>query len=271
MKNNKKVSCKICAHACDHAFDTPILKKYAAHYWHCPKCDFLFCENAAEWLAAAYKSSINIEDTGIMARNVNIANWLMPPLYKLFGNDGRYLDTAGGYGFLVRLMRDRGFDFYWNDPYTENLVARGFESAYKKYDAVTAIECFEHFADPVDELKKMRKISDCIIFSQDIRPTPIPRPGEWDYYGLSHGQHIGFYTEKTLNVMAKKIGLRYVRRDNMHFFCRPRAAKKLDELEKTLADPAAAQSFFQNMNQEITPKTQADFQKMSAQRMKAND
>ncbi len=42
-----------------------------------------------------------------------------------------FLDYAGGYGVFTRLMRDIGFDFYWHDPYTQNLFANGFEKDIK--------------------------------------------------------------------------------------------------------------------------------------------
>ena len=33
-----------------------------------------------------------------------------------------FIDYAAGYGFFVSLMRDYGFNFYWQDKYCENLT-----------------------------------------------------------------------------------------------------------------------------------------------------
>jgi hypothetical protein len=38
--------------------------------------------------------------------------------------NGTFVDIGGGYGLLTRLMRDRGFDFYWKDPHCENIFAK---------------------------------------------------------------------------------------------------------------------------------------------------
>ena len=70
---------------------------------------------------------MNIEDTGIIKRNILLAKRTSAILFFLFNKKESFLDYGGGYGLFVRLMRDGGFNFYWNDPFTENLFARGFE------------------------------------------------------------------------------------------------------------------------------------------------
>ena len=46
---------------------------------------------------------------------------------------------------LVRLMRDRGFDFRYFDLHGPNLFARGFELDHEQsVDVVTALEVVEH-------------------------------------------------------------------------------------------------------------------------------
>ena len=110
-----------------------------------------------------------------------------------------FLDYAGGYGVFTRLMRDIGFDFYWHDPYTQNLFANGFEDDLKsnsKFELLTAFEVFEHLVNPKEELEKMLRFSDTIVFSTELMPQEIPDPEEWWYYGFNHGQHISFYTRK---------------------------------------------------------------------------
>jgi hypothetical protein len=148
-----------------------------------------------------------------------------PLLYYLFGKDARYLDYGGGYGIFTRRMRDLGFDFYWTDPYSPNLMAKGFE-----YDAmidpimlVTLFECFEHFEDPMSEMEKISSISKNILFSTSLLPIPVPVSGEWKYYSFEHGQHISFYTKKTFSYIAKCFGIYYYYlKDNIHLFTESR-------------------------------------------------
>ena len=117
----------------------------------------------------------------------------------------------GGYGLLTRLMRDMGFDFYWLDPFAENFLARGFEygDSQRKPNVVTAFEVFEHLFDPLQEIEKIVKLSPNILFSTELLPIPTPKPLQWWYYGLEHGQHVSFYRKETLTRIAAKFGLRF--------------------------------------------------------------
>ena len=98
--------------------------------------------------------------------------------------DGKFLDYGGGYGLFTRLMRDVGFDYYWSDPFTQNLFAKGFEfdSRYGEFELITCFETFEHFTDPMRELTSMMKFSSNIFLSTELLPIPIPSPSEWYYY-----------------------------------------------------------------------------------------
>ena len=93
--------------------------------------------------------------------------------------------------------------------YTKNLVARGFEWSGEtgNVELLTSFESFEHFVNPIEELEKMLSISRNIFFSTELLPNPVPFPSDWWYYGLEHGQHVSFYTAKTLQYIAGKFGL----------------------------------------------------------------
>jgi hypothetical protein len=207
--------CKICQNHTQKIFTAKILNKYSITYFHCANCGFLQTEEPY-WLEEAYFYPINISDTGYMQRNLQLSKKLTVLLFFFF-NNMKYLDYAGGYGVFVRLMRDIGFDFYWDDKYTQNLFARGFEYHQSdSIDVITTFESFEHFINPQEELEKLLSISKNIIFSTEILPNPVPTPEQWWYYGLEHGQHISFYSLKTFNFLAKKYNLNYVNLGSLH-------------------------------------------------------
>ena len=79
----------------------------------------------------------------------------------------------------------------------------------------------------VDEIENMLKISKNILFSTELLPNPIPKPDEWWYYGLDHGQHISFYSQKTFEYLAKKYSLNYINLGGMHLF----TTKKISNLQ----------------------------------------
>jgi hypothetical protein len=214
------MKCKICGTDNQACFSSKILGKYDVNYYHCSVCDFVQTEDPY-WLDEAYSCPINLSDTGYMVRNQFYAKRLTILLYLLFGKNGQFLDYAGGYGVFVRMMRDIGFDFYWDDKYTQNIFATGFEwKPISKVDAVTLFEVFEHFVDPIDEIKKLLTISNTIIFSTDLHPNPVPQPNDWWYYGLDHGQHIAFYSTKTFEYIVEKLQLNYLNVGSFHVLSR---------------------------------------------------
>ena len=209
------MQCKICANESQYIFDAKILNKYHITYYHCHHCGFLQTEEPY-WLDEAYSESINVSDTGYMQRNLALSKKLTI-LLSYFNKDALYLDYAGGYGVFVRLMRDVGYDFIWDDKYTKNLFAQGFE--YKNdetIEAITTFESFEHFVNPLEDIQNMLKVSKNIIFTTELLPNSIPAPNEWWYYGLEHGQHISFYSKETLEYIANKYSLNYFFLDGLH-------------------------------------------------------
>ena len=199
-------------------FSAEILKKEIA-YFECDNCGYVQTEEPF-WLKDAYSSAINNSDTGIMTRNLYNVSLVMATLTLMRSRSSPVVDYAGGHGFLVRLLRDIGVDAFWSDPYCENLVARGFEFENKnKAELVTAFESFEHFLDPFDEMTKLLDIAPNILLTTNIIADPAPKPADWWYYGLDHGQHIGFYRLRTLQYLANKFNL-YLISDGAcrHFF-----------------------------------------------------
>lgn len=202
------MKCLICTSVMEERFVATIMDRYPVAYFHCAACGYLSTESPF-WLGEAYRHPINRSDTGILRRNIELSKITAVVLFSLHGRNGKFVDYAGGYGILTRLMRDLGFDFRWHDPHCGNLFARGFEFAPGgwKPDLLTCYEAFEHFADPPAEITKMLALSGNILFTTELLPHPVPAPEEWWYYGLDHGQHISFYSLKTLEHLAGRYRL----------------------------------------------------------------
>jgi hypothetical protein len=201
------VTCKVCGKPSEFVFTAKVLNKYEVKYYRCGNCEFIQTEKPY-WLTEAYNNPINLVDTGLTRRNILASKSVAVIIFLLFNKKAKFLDYAGGYGMFTRLMRDIGFDFYTYDPYTPNLLAKGFD--YNKKDTIellTTFESFEHFEEPLAEIEKMLAISRNIFFSTQLVPHPVPAINEWWYYAPEHGQHIAFYTHKTLQFIAAKYGL----------------------------------------------------------------
>lgn len=230
------MKCKICGTNNSSCFKGTILNKYEIKYYQCSKCDFVQTENPY-WLDEAYSSPITSSDTGYISRNIFYSKRVSILLFLLFGNKPKVLDFAGGYGVFVRLMRDIGFNFYWDDKYTPNLFSKGHEWDKKsRFDAITLFEVFEHFINPIDEIEGLLKTSKTLIFSTTLYPKPLPSPQNWWYFGLEHGQHTSLYSKKTFYIISENYNLNYYNIGDLHILTNKRISSiklfliKLDKL-----------------------------------------
>jgi Methyltransferase domain len=223
----QSLHCRVCGEETESVFQATVLEKYRVRYFYCGRCGFLQTETPY-WLNEAYESPVATSDTGIVRRNLDVSLRLASLLFFCFARTGCYVDIAGGYGLLTRLMRDVGFNFYWSDKFSDNLLARGFEveSASPPFEAVTAIEVMEHVPDPLAFLNETMNQykTDTVIFTTELFDGRPPSPSEWWYYSLQTGQHISFYQRKTLEHIAARLQLMLYSRDSFHMLTRKRVS-----------------------------------------------
>lgn len=206
--------CKICEGESKLLFDskTTILQRYQIHYYQCTACQFIQTESPY-WLNEAYASAITSLDIGLVGRNIGISRQVSSLILSFFNKTGTFLDYGGGYGMLVRIMRDLGFDYYRYDTYCENIFAKHFDfedSPVSKYELLTAFELFEHLDDPAAELEKMLQLSDSVFFSTELVPNrPLSSARDWWYFTPETGQHIALYSENALRKLAQKFNCNY--------------------------------------------------------------
>jgi glycosyltransferase involved in cell wall biosynthesis len=204
------VKCKVCESNSHYFASAKLLQKYDVDYFQCSHCGFVQTEEPY-WLNEAYLEAIALSDVGLLYRNNMMANITGNLLFNYFNHEAKFLDYGGGYGIFVRLMRDQGFDFYWQDKYCQNLFATGFELKEKDKSElllITAFELFEHLIHPLQELEEMLKLAPNLFFSTSLLPDNNPTPDQWWYYTLHEGQHIVIYTRKSLEILAKKYNLK---------------------------------------------------------------
>jgi len=207
----RAMKCKICGGDSREQFSALVLKRYPVRYFFCDRCGFLQTEEP-HWLKEAYQDSINASDTGMVVRSIYYSKLVTALICLEFDRNGAFLDYGGGYGLFTRLMRDVGFDYYWTDPFTPNLFARGFEreNNHRAVELITAFEVFEHLVHPMEEMRKMLEYASSIFFSTELLPVPTPLPGQWHYYAPEHGQHIAFYSAQTFQHIARQFQLNWL-------------------------------------------------------------
>lgn len=221
--------CKVCSDMSEPLARGVILGRHSIVYYRCNSCRFIQTEEPF-WLEEAYSKAITGSDIGLISRNLNLAIKTQAVISTLFNSSNVFLDFAGGYGMMVRLMRDAGYDFRWFDKHCVNIFAEGFEAdadCQGEFELVTAFEVFEHMPEPLSQIESITKYSRNVLFSTEIIPKSVPQLEEWCYYGLDHGQHVSFFSLKSLEVIAKKLSLNfYSNGTSLHLF----TEKKLSPL-----------------------------------------
>lgn len=224
------MTCPICESVSTEYCAAKTLGRYDVQYFRCSQCQFIFTETPY-WLNEAYDSAITKLDIGLIIRNETTVPIVKTIINKWFNPSGQFIDYGGGYGMLVRMMRDRGFDFYRQDIYCDNLYAESFDIkdvAPFKAELLTAFEVFEHLDNPVKELEKMLVLSDSIMFSTDVQPFDHVTPESWWYFIPETGQHVSLYSRKSLQALADRFNLYYNWDDqNFHLFSKKKISNNL--------------------------------------------
>ncbi len=224
------MKCRLCKTRSNFLFELLVLHKHQVKYYKCPNCKFIQTEKPY-WLEEAYSSAIANADTGLLQRNIILSRKVSTIIYYLFNKSNKFLDYAGGYGVFTRLMRDIGFDYYWEDRFAENLFAKGYEYNYKNYELITAFEVFEHIENPIVDIKEILKRynSRAIIFSTFLSSEQVDK--SWWYFTPATGQHISIYNYETLKYIANELDLYlYTDMKNTHILSK----KKLNFLAPLL-------------------------------------
>lgn len=201
------MKCKICNSDSIVQFKTTVLRKYEVAYFKCKYCNLIQTEKPY-WLHEAYEQAITDLDIGYVTRNISLAEIVSTFIRISLNRKDCFIDYGGGYGLLVRLLRDKGYNFYRQDLYCTNIFALNHDVTDLKktmeFELLTAFEVFEHLEEPLEEIEKMFNYSETILFSTALQPyKPIVKPEDWWYVAPETGQHISLYHAKSLEHISK--------------------------------------------------------------------
>ena len=198
---NNEVNCRLCLSKSSYVFKKKLLQ-FSVSYFQCQRCGYLQTEEPF-WLEDAYKEEINLTDTGLASRSIHNLGVVLAFILSSEIKKALLLDYSGGYGLLTRLLRDSGVNAFWSDKYCKCLFSRGFEdNGNTKYDIVTSFEVLEHLHNTKKELKEIFKKGENFIFTTCLYHKNVP--SDWCYFGSEHGQHIGFYTRRSMQYISKQ-------------------------------------------------------------------
>jgi len=253
--------CKICNSDRKKIFSKEILGKYQIDYYKCNNCGFIQTEKPY-WLDESYSNAITSLDIGLVSRNISLSVLVEDILCRNFEIRSKYLDFAGGYGLFTRIMRDKGFDFYHSDKYCQNIFAEHFtiddlSGENKRFELVTSFELMEHIENPYVELDGIFSMTDNLLLSTEL--IPDSNVEKWWYLAVEHGQHISFYTKKSLDILAARYNKVCHSFGNLHLITSKQEVVFSGNLSKS-------QKLLNILKNKVTPveklvsKTQRDFE-----------
>ena len=201
-------TCRACEGRTAPFARTVVLGSVEASFERCGACGMVMAVEPT-WLAQAYESAITKLDVGLLDRCLLLSQVTASVLRSERLREGCFLDWAGGYGTLTRMMRDRGYRFTHLDQFATNVFAEGHDRhdlSGERYDMVTMFEVLEHLEHPAEALAEVAAATDRVLATTQILPDPAPNPEDWWYYTLETGQHITLFTPAALRALADRLG-----------------------------------------------------------------
>jgi SAM-dependent methyltransferase len=192
-------SCKLCGHQGTRKISPP---EDVRNYFLCDRCNLIFVGN--EYLPSRQQEidrylehNNNPEDKGY----VDFLNRMLSPSLRFMDKEMKSLDYGCGYNPVFSgLLEKKGFTCYNYDPLF------GFDHPLDSYDFIFAIECFEHFFEPVHELNNIGRLlkTGGFLGIMTERWESVERFNSW-YYKRDF-THVIFFHLKTLGYICENYG-----------------------------------------------------------------
>jgi 2-polyprenyl-6-hydroxyphenyl methylase/3-demethylubiquinone-9 3-methyltransferase len=244
--------CKVCG-APAVAFDAVDFNKYCATedyyefgfaripvvYWRCVLCSFVFTDFFDDWTPSEFSQYIYNDDyIKVDGEYAEIRPNRMAEEYARrlhLCRNLRILDYGSGAGVFVNRMRAAGFTAIEGyDPFSSPRRPQG------KFDIITCFEVIEHTPDPQGSFADMCGLlaeSGFIVFSQTVQPLNLSAiRGSWWYLAPRNG-HISTYSEESLFVLARQLGMTMHRSSDLYAFVRGQPRHEVREALHTVGPP----------------------------------
>jgi Methyltransferase domain len=195
--------CRLCSAATEEQFQLNVLHRHSVTYSRCVSCGSLQTEEPY-WLHESYTADVPDEDPAYLYRNLEVARNTRLMLH-LFGlpRSATVLDFGGGLGIVARLLVESGWRAFVHDTFTDPPFP-GLKWTGDAADFILSSEVLEHLTDPATELDALFRLKPTFIY---VRTSRYNGEGsDWYYLVPETGQHIFFYTDEAMRMIAQKYG-----------------------------------------------------------------
>ena len=202
--------CKVCKSSSQTIVDN----KKNLHYYRCNFCDFIFLDDAQKVDKIREKKQYDqhnnsLENEGYVAMFEEFIDLSIAPYIK---NIQTALDFGSGpTPVFSELLKRRGLEVDIYDLFYA--PKKVYED--KSYDLITSTEVFEHLSKPLEILELFTKHLNhqgYIVLMTKFPPKEDEAFLNWWY--RRDPTHISFFTPKSFEIMAEKVGLKLLKTMN---------------------------------------------------------
>ncbi|BEP28427.1 class I SAM-dependent methyltransferase [Helicovermis profundi] len=203
-------NCKICGKETEIYYD----KQFDTEYFHCTNCEFIQMDLEKKITFAQEREVYNLHENSLEDEGyVSMFNNFLDKGVLDFIDSGKALDFGSGPTPVLSEIIKREYDFSvdcYDLHYQPKKIYEG-----KTYDLVLSTEVLEHIENPIevftliyDRLRINGIFSFMTIFHYNDKEKFL----NWWY--RRDKTHISFYSIKTLQFIAEKIGFEIIYTDN---------------------------------------------------------
>lgn len=147
----------------------------------------------------------DISNTGYLSY---LNNFLSSVFYPFVPKHSSILDFGSGpVPVLADILKIRGFTVDYYDPF----FAPSLEWKEKKYDAVTAVEVFEHLHNPSEAIKNLSSVlknNGYLIIRTMLHPENKNFFSGWWY--RQDCTHVSFFSERTFRLISDRYDFKLI-------------------------------------------------------------
>jgi len=200
--------CRLCGAETRPQFSMCVLGRHDVRCAECERCGSLQTE-PPHWLGECYAEDVSPHDSGYLTRNLHYFA-RVALLGQVLGlpKSAPIFDFGGGLGVLARLLSEAGRRAYSDDAFSTTPF--GVEAPTDLRPVlVTAIEVFEHLANPAADLENVFRHSPDYVFVSTEQY--LGQREDWWYLSPQTGQHVFFYSARAMQFIADRFGYRALR------------------------------------------------------------
>ncbi len=184
-------------------------KQLKVTYRVCPKCDLISKEKEYHLSDKTEKERYDLHhDTSTNQGYLNILNNLINLYVRPLKSVKTVLDYGSGpYPTLKKLLSEEGFEVNDFDPFYNNNI----EYQNYKYDLIISTEVFEHFSNPIKEIKHLLSLMNdrgYLLIMTNFRTMPADEFTSWWY--RRDETHVSFFNKNTFDYISKEFDLKEI-------------------------------------------------------------